>query len=95
MCPPHLVAEVAEAIPDCDYVEIGSCGHLGYLEPPAVFFGEDKPQACLDFIVKNWTGMRPDSLIREMEADAAARQHENGASGNGPATKKKAAASKK
>jgi pimeloyl-ACP methyl ester carboxylesterase len=35
MCPPHLCAEVAEAIPDCDYVEIGSCGHLGYIERPA------------------------------------------------------------
>jgi pimeloyl-ACP methyl ester carboxylesterase len=34
MCPPHLCAEVAEAIPDCDYVEISSCGHLGYLERP-------------------------------------------------------------
>jgi pimeloyl-ACP methyl ester carboxylesterase len=34
MCPPHLCAEVAEAIPDCDYVKIGSCGHLGYLERP-------------------------------------------------------------
>jgi pimeloyl-ACP methyl ester carboxylesterase len=35
MCPPHLCAEAAEAIPDCDYVEIESCGHLGYLERPA------------------------------------------------------------
>jgi len=34
MCPPQLCAEAAEAIPDCDYVEIGSCGHLGYLERP-------------------------------------------------------------
>jgi pimeloyl-ACP methyl ester carboxylesterase len=34
MSPPHLCVEVAEAIPDCDYVEIGSCGHLGYLERP-------------------------------------------------------------
>jgi pimeloyl-ACP methyl ester carboxylesterase len=34
MCPPHLVAEVAEAIPDCDYLEIASCGHVGYLERP-------------------------------------------------------------
>src|SRR5580692_9911867 len=34
MCPPHLVAEVAEAIPDCDYVEIRRCGHVGYLERP-------------------------------------------------------------
>lgn len=25
--------QVAECIPDCDYIEIGSCGHLGYLEP--------------------------------------------------------------
>lgn len=33
-CPPHLCAEVAQAIPDCDYVEVASCGHLGYLERP-------------------------------------------------------------
>jgi MbtH protein len=46
-----------------------------------VIFGEDKRQACLDFIEKNWTDMRPKSLIRQMEADAAARQ--NGSSGNG------------
>ncbi|QIY68656.1 alpha/beta hydrolase [Streptomyces sp. RLB1-33] len=32
--PPHLAAEVAEAIPDCDYVEIPRCGHLGHLEQP-------------------------------------------------------------
>lgn len=32
--PPHLGAEVAEAIPDCDFVEIGGCGHLGHLERP-------------------------------------------------------------
>jgi MbtH protein len=31
-------------------------------------FGEDKRQACLDFIEKNWTDMRPKSLIKEMEA---------------------------
>jgi MbtH protein len=61
----------------------------------AVIFGEDKRQTCLDFIEKNWTDMRPNSLIRQMEADAAARQHESGASGNGSATKKKAAAIKK
>jgi pimeloyl-ACP methyl ester carboxylesterase len=35
MCPPHLCAEAADSIPDCDYVEIGSCGHVGYLERPA------------------------------------------------------------
>ncbi|MFF3328500.1 alpha/beta fold hydrolase [Streptomyces sp. NPDC002888] len=34
ICPPHLVAEVADAIPDCDYVEIPRCGHLGNLENP-------------------------------------------------------------
>ncbi|MEW1775029.1 alpha/beta fold hydrolase [Streptomyces sp. NPDC086777] len=32
--PPSLGAEVADAIPDCDYVEISACGHLGYLERP-------------------------------------------------------------
>ncbi|GAB7187053.1 hypothetical protein ATKI12_6884 [Kitasatospora sp. Ki12] len=34
ICPPHLVAEVADAIPDCDLVEIPRCGHLGNLERP-------------------------------------------------------------
>ena len=48
-----------------------------------VNFGEAGRQECLDFIEKNWTDMRPNSLIRAMEADAAARQ--NGASGNGSA----------
>jgi pimeloyl-ACP methyl ester carboxylesterase len=32
--PPHLGAEVADAIPDCDLVEISGCGHLGHLERP-------------------------------------------------------------
>ncbi|WP_067452303.1 alpha/beta fold hydrolase [Actinomadura macra] len=32
VAPPHLGAEVADAIPDCDLVEIPDCGHLGYLE---------------------------------------------------------------
>jgi pimeloyl-ACP methyl ester carboxylesterase len=32
--PPHLAAEVAGAIPDCDFVEIPGCGHFGYLERP-------------------------------------------------------------
>jgi pimeloyl-ACP methyl ester carboxylesterase len=48
MCPPHLVAEVAEAIPDCDYVEIGSCGHLGYLEHP-----DEVNTAIIEFLDKN------------------------------------------
>jgi pimeloyl-ACP methyl ester carboxylesterase len=34
VCPPHLGAEVADAIPNCDLVEIPGCGHLGYLERP-------------------------------------------------------------
>jgi pimeloyl-ACP methyl ester carboxylesterase len=34
IAPPHLAAETAEAIPDCDFVEIPRCGHLGYLERP-------------------------------------------------------------
>jgi pimeloyl-ACP methyl ester carboxylesterase len=36
VCPPHLVAEVADAIPECDHVEIPDCGHLGNLERPDV-----------------------------------------------------------
>ncbi|KOV13061.1 alpha/beta hydrolase [Streptomyces sp. XY431] len=34
ICPPHLVAEVADAIPGCDFVEIPDAGHLGHLERP-------------------------------------------------------------
>jgi pimeloyl-ACP methyl ester carboxylesterase len=48
MCPPHLCAEVAEAIPDCDYIEIGSCGHLGYLERP-----DEVNSAIVEFLDKN------------------------------------------
>ncbi|MDL4821051.1 alpha/beta fold hydrolase [Actinomadura opuntiae] len=43
ICPPHLVAEVAEAIPDCDYVQVSGCGHLGNLE---------RPQAVNDAIIE-------------------------------------------
>ncbi|MGY4929173.1 alpha/beta fold hydrolase [Streptomyces sp. 900105755] len=48
MCPPYLVAEVAEAIPDCDYVEIASCGHVGYLERP-----DEVNAAIVEFLDKN------------------------------------------
>src|ERR1700684_1737562 len=51
-----------------------------------VIFGEDGRQECLDFIEANWTDMRPNSLIRQMEADEAARQADeapNGHAGNG------------
>jgi MbtH protein len=48
-----------------------------------VIFGEDKRQACLDFIEKNWTDMRPKSLIRQMEqmeAEATAKKEAAGKS---------------
>jgi pimeloyl-ACP methyl ester carboxylesterase len=51
MCPPHLVAEVAETIPDCDYIEIGSCGHVGYLERP-----DEVNSAIIEFLGKNLSG---------------------------------------
>jgi pimeloyl-ACP methyl ester carboxylesterase len=47
MCPPHLCAEAAEAVPECDYVEIGSCGHLGYLERP-----DEVNTAIIEFLDK-------------------------------------------
>lgn len=47
ICPPHLGAEVAEAIPDCDLVEISDCGHLGYLERP-----REVNQAIIEFLDK-------------------------------------------
>ncbi|WP_181804231.1 alpha/beta fold hydrolase [Streptomyces shenzhenensis] len=46
--PPALGAEVAEAIPDCDFVEIAACGHLGYLERP-----EEVNAAVIEFLHKN------------------------------------------
>jgi pimeloyl-ACP methyl ester carboxylesterase len=48
MCPPHLCAEVAQAIPNCDYVEIASCGHVGYLERPV-----EVNSAIIEFLDKN------------------------------------------
>jgi MbtH protein len=58
-----------------------------------IIFGEEKRQECLDFIEKNWTDMRPNSLIRAMEADAAASG--NGDAENGTGEKKRRAAAKK
>ncbi len=34
-------------------------------------FGEDSRAACLEYVEKNWTDLRPKSLIEAMEADAA------------------------
>ncbi|MFC9430760.1 MbtH family protein [Streptomyces sp. NPDC056987] len=36
-----------------------------------VVFGEESRQACLDYVEKNWTDMRPASLIREMDGAEA------------------------
>lgn len=47
MCPAHLCMEAADAIPDCDYVEIGSCGHVGYLERP-----DEVNSAMIEFLDK-------------------------------------------
>jgi pimeloyl-ACP methyl ester carboxylesterase len=47
MCPTRLCAEAADAIPDCDYVEIGSCGHVGYLERP-----DEVNSAMIEFLDK-------------------------------------------
>ncbi|MER6079115.1 alpha/beta fold hydrolase [Streptomyces sp. NPDC001833] len=47
VCPPHLVAEVADAIPGCDLVEIPDCGHLGYLERP-----DEVNSALVEFLDK-------------------------------------------
>lgn len=57
MCPPHLSAEVAEVIPDCDYLEIGSCGHLGYLERPA-----EVNSAIIEFLDKNRSDSAPGAV---------------------------------
>ncbi|GAA1242957.1 alpha/beta fold hydrolase [Kitasatospora nipponensis] len=48
ICPPHLVAEVADAIPDCDFVLLPDCGHLGNLEHP-----EAVNTAIIEFLDKN------------------------------------------
>jgi pimeloyl-ACP methyl ester carboxylesterase len=48
ICPPHLAAETAEAIPDCDFVEIAGCGHLGYLERP-----DEVNTAIIEFLDKH------------------------------------------
>jgi pimeloyl-ACP methyl ester carboxylesterase len=66
MCPPHLCAEVAEAIPDCDYVEIGSCGHVGYLERP-----DEVNTAIIEFLDKNLAVM-PDALTRQISIGSEA-----------------------
>jgi len=46
--PPHLGAEVADAIADCDLLEIPGCGHLGFLERP-----DEVNVAIIEFLDKN------------------------------------------
>jgi len=46
--PPHLAAEVADAIPDCDLIELEASGHFGYLERPA-----EVNDAILEFLAKH------------------------------------------
>ena len=44
-----------------------------FAEVPAgwqVTFGEDSRAACLEYVEKNWTDMRPASLIAQMQAAA-------------------------
>ena len=38
-----------------------------------VVFGEESRSACLEYVEKNWTDMRPRSLREAMEEDAAGR----------------------
>lgn len=47
ICPPHLAAEVANAIPGCDFVEIDGAGHLGNLERP-----DEVNAAIIEFLGK-------------------------------------------
>jgi pimeloyl-ACP methyl ester carboxylesterase len=47
IAPPYLGAEVADAIPDADYVEIADCGHLGHLERP-----DEVNTAIIEFLEK-------------------------------------------
>jgi MbtH protein len=54
-----------------------------------VIFGESGRQECLDFIEESWRDMRPNSLIKAMENDAA-RAENRGAESNGGAEDKDA-----
>jgi pimeloyl-ACP methyl ester carboxylesterase len=59
ICPPHLVAEVAHTIPNCDFVEVPDTGHIGYLERP-----DAVNSAIIEFLDEN-KGMSQHHLFRE------------------------------
>jgi len=48
LTPPVLCREVADAIPDCRYVEVPECGHFGFLERP-----DEVNAAILDFFERS------------------------------------------
>jgi len=48
LTPPALCHEVADAIPDCRYVELDGCGHFGFLEKP-----DEVNALLLDFFAQN------------------------------------------
>lgn len=60
-----------------------------------MIYGEDGRRECLDFIEKNWTDMRPKSLIEAMEADAEARSGGNSMNGEDAMAAEKEKAGKK
>ncbi|MGY4099941.1 MbtH family protein [Nocardia sp. R16R-3T] len=53
------------------------CLWLSFAEIPIgwyVVFGEDSRSACIEYVEKNWTDMRPKSLRDAIAAGAAAGQ---------------------
>lgn len=57
--------------------EEGQCSlwphHIDIPDGWVSWHGPDKRQSCIEYIDKNWTDMRPKSLVASMEADAATR----------------------
>jgi MbtH protein len=54
-----------------------------FIEVPngwTIIHESDSRAACLDFINRNWTDMRPNSLIEKMQRQREAQQHDKEAS---------------